>query len=439
MTDEGFEALIEQAPIENEVLVALLGLIAVFGFFVFRAPEERRALLLLALASYALKAILVPLYYWFLVESGTGGFAYLDGFGYHISAQEMAYEVTHGLPHTDKGWSYKDPGYNIIVTLLYVVFGSSTLIARFFNASISTFTLLYAYRIARISFDEHVARIAARFVAFLPSPIFIIIDHRKEGVIIFVATLLFYHALRIVTQQRGWVSSVPILAFWLVPSYFLRNGFVLPFLGLFLVMFLFSQRSIALGGVASVFVIGVLLVARFVFPEATGLDVQGKIEGVDRLLAAQAWEAEHSPGLLRFAKIGSPLGIWKIPISAFLLVIMPFPPLIRGGLPVYRYVFSWSQLVFLAFLPQFFLGVREVFRAGVWRRRLPLFVYAAGFLALISALASGIMRYREFVFPIVLVITAAGIRARQNRLFSLMVYAGMSLLAVLVYFNRYII
>jgi hypothetical protein len=96
-------------------------------------------------------------------------------------------------------------------------------------------------------------------------------------------------------------------------------------------------------------------------------------------------------------------------------------------------------LVFLAFLPQFFLGAREVFRSGVWRRRLPLFIYTAGFLALIGSLASGIMRYRENIFPMVLVITAAGFRARQNFIFSSTVFAGLLLLAAVVYFNRYII
>jgi hypothetical protein len=42
------------------------------------------------------------------------------------------------------------------------------------------------------------------------------------------------------------------------------------------------------------------------------------------------------------------------------------------------------------------------------------------------------MRYRETIFPVVLVNTAARLRANQNILFSVMLYSALSLLAVLV-------
>lgn len=430
--------MIEQASLGSELLVALLGMFVVIGFYAFRAPEERRALLLLAVAAYILKVILVPVYYWVLVEGGARGFAFRDGAGYNLSQKEMAYEVTRGLPHASVGWSYKDPGYNLIITGLYVVFGASTFLARLFNACVSTLTLLYVYRIARISFDERVARISARLVAFFPSSLFIIVDHRKEGPIIFVATLLFYHALRMMTQQRGWTSSIPIFAVWLIPTYFLRSGFVLPFLGLLLVTFFFTRRSIVAGGVVSVLLVAVLLAARFVFPESLGMGVEGSVESVEGRLGVQARDAEVSSGLLRFAKITSPVDVWKLPLAAVLELILPFPPLIKWGAPIYSYIFSWSQLVFIALLPQFFLGAREVFQAEFRRVRLPLFIYSAGFLAVIGGLASGVGRYRETILPVILVLTAAGIRARQNRMFSFTIYTGLSILAMLVYLNRFI-
>jgi 4-amino-4-deoxy-L-arabinose transferase-like glycosyltransferase len=432
--------LLEPASVFDELLFALLGLIAVVGFFGLRRREERRALLFIAVASYVLKAILVPAYYSFLVWDGVQGFAYLDSLGYHKSAIEMALEISLGLPHESRGWGYSDPGYNLICAILYTVFGPSTLIARLFNAAISTFTLLYVHRIARISFDAGVARVAVRLAAFLPFTILITINHRKEGVVIFVATLLFYHALRIATQQRGWARSLPILAIWLVPMYFLRGGFVLPFLGLFVVMLFLTQRSILEGGLLSVLVVVALLSLQFLFPESRELAVGRKAVEVDEMFETIAGRVQFESGLLRFVKATSPLDIWKLPLAVLVLLIMPFPPpiVLREGQPIYPLLSNFSHLIFLAFLPQFFLGLREVFRADAWKRRLPVFIYGIGFLALIGAFTSGVLRYRETVFPAVLVITAAGLRVRQNFVWSASIYVGLLLLGAYINFHRYL-
>lgn len=434
----GSGALIEPAFVSTELLFALLGMIAVVGFFAFRRREERRALLLIAIAAYALKAILVPAYYWLLVETGAGGFAYFDSAGYHEAASEVALEIAHGLPRESAAWRTKDPGYSVICGVLYAIFGSSTLIARFFNSVASTFTLLYVYRIACISFDAGVARVAVWLAAFLPFSILITINHQKEAVVVFVATLLFYHALRIVTQQRGWASSVPILAIWLVPMSLLRGGFVLPFLGLFLIMFFLTQRSILEGGLVSVLVVLALVTAQLLAPESLQLDVQENVVELDKRLESVERQVRYTGGLLRYVKPTTPLDIWKVPIAAFLLILLPFPPELEGQ-QVYGYIRNWSHLAFIALLPQFLLGLREVFRADDWKRRLPLFIYAGGFLALIGALAIGVLRYRETVFPAILVITAAGVKARQNFLWSASIYAGLLLFATFVYFNRHVL
>jgi hypothetical protein len=430
--------LIEPASILTEILFAILGLIAVTAFFAPRSREERHALLLVAIAAYSLKAVLVPAYYWLLVATGHEGFAYFDSVGYHEHAAEMAFEFVNGLPHDSTGWRAKDPGYNVICAFLYVAFGSSTLIARLFNSVVATFTLLYVYRIACFAFDASVARVAVRLVAFLPFTLFMTINHRKEPVVIFVATLLFHHAYRIVTQQRGWANSVPILAFWLVPIYFLRSGFVQPFLALLLVMLFLTQRSFVIGVTLSAIVVVTFIAAQFLLPQVAVLDVQRSIESVDVRVEGAAHSVRYTGGLLRYAKVTSILDFWKIPLATFLLILMPFPPSL-GRAPIYGSVLDVSHLVFLALLPQFFLGMREIFRPDSWKRRLPLFLYSVGILAVIGALSVGVLRYRETVIPIVAVITAAGLRVRQNFVWSGAVYVGLLVLAAFIYLNRWVL
>ena len=426
--------LIEAASIPIEFLTALLGLLAVTIFFGIRNDEERRALLLIAISVYLVKAILVPIYYWVLLASGSQGFAYVDSRGYFYRASRMANEIANNMPYDNPGWKAKDPGYMVTCALMYVVFGSSTLIARFFNAAMGTFTLLYVYRIACLAFDKRVARIAVLLAGFIPFTIFMTINHRKEPVVIFLATLLYYHALRVLTKQGNWITSLPIMMIGLGAIYFFRSGFIPPFLGLFLISYLFTKGSIVTGGLVSMFVMGLLIATQFLFPESTGLDIEGNVTG---RLADNARMGEFGGGLLRVTMVTSISDLWKVPIVGILMVILPFPPRWQGIERIYTLILSVSHLVFLLCLPQFVLGVREVFRADVWTKRLPLLVFSAGFLTLVGVLTAGIMRYRETVFTLVFVITAAGFKARQKFMVTGGVYAALATLAVVVYLHRF--
>ena len=287
------------------ILFGILGFVAVVLFYGVRRPEERRALFAIAVGAYLLKVVLVPLYYWVLVAGGHDGFAYFDAVGYHESAVEMAFEFTHGLAFNSVGWTYKDPGYNVIIAGLYSIFGASTLIARIFNVVIGVFTILYVYRIGCLAFDEQVGKTAAKFAAFLPFTILVTINHRKEAVAIFLATLIFYHALRVVTQQPRWMNSIPVLILFLIPMYFVRGSFVLPFIGLFLVMLFLTQRSLLVGIMLSVLVMVGVIGVQLLDLQGGELDVQANIQAMDRMTGKAARNVAQSEGMLRYVKITS--------------------------------------------------------------------------------------------------------------------------------------
>ena len=56
--------------LQSTLLAALLCLLLVIGFYAVRPAEDRRALMGIALASYLLKAALVPIYFWALIRVG---------------------------------------------------------------------------------------------------------------------------------------------------------------------------------------------------------------------------------------------------------------------------------------------------------------------------------------------------------------------------------
>ena len=70
---------------------------------------------------------------------------------------------------------------------------------------------------------------------------------------------------------------------------------------------------------------------------------------------------------------------------------------------------------------------------------MPLVIYSGGFLLIVGGLMLSVLRYRETVFPAILVITAAGMKARSNFLLSAVVYGSMALLAAAVYMRRHVL
>ena len=215
------------------ITAAIVGFIVVIFFYLARSAEERRFLLPLALASFTIKAILVPIYYSALMATGWDGFAYYDSLAYHEDGMEVAAEFARGLDYRSRAWTTTDPGFPILTGVIYWLFGPNTLIIRMINAVLSVFTLLYVYRIGRtlIPEDVRVARYACYLTAFLPFSMAIVINHRKEPLVVLVTTFLVYHAIRLVRTERNWPMDIPWLIGGVIVLSFFRSGYVFPFSG----------------------------------------------------------------------------------------------------------------------------------------------------------------------------------------------------------------
>ncbi|MAG32830.1 MAG: hypothetical protein CL908_18285 [Deltaproteobacteria bacterium] len=414
---------------------AIFGFLVVIAFFSFREFEERRFLLPLATAAFVLRAALVPIFYIVLVNAGLEGFEYKDSEKYHYQGMEFAREFERGIDFDSQAWRTRDPGFPLLTGVVYWIVGPNTLAVRMLNAVLSALTLLWIYRIARLAFDDpRVARYACYLHAFLPYPLTIVISHRKDILVALLATFLFYHALRLLRLDKDLPKAALWIAMGLLAISFFRSGFVLPFLGILFFCYVLTQRSLLQAIALSVPTALVIQLVQILISQDTSIGIAENTARLEGKLLRSGALAEVG-GLVRSVRMTSIFEIYKLPFATALFTILPFPPYVTGYLPTI--ISSWAQLASLAFLPHMIMGAMVSFDRAEWRRRIPLLAFIVTFLALLAAIHIGVIRYRETVYPALLVLAGAGLARGGNTALAGLIYFGLALLGGLVLFVRY--
>lgn len=409
-------------------------LVFLLGFYLVRKREERGWLMGLAVGAFLLKAILVPLYFQWLVSIGEYGFAYRDASGYHAHGASMAEEIRLDLPRTTSAWNAIDPGFYRITAYTYMLFGPNTLIIRFFLIMCVSMSLLYVYRITRLYFDEGTARLAAGLQAFLPLPILISMNHRKDMLVQLIVLFMFYHAVRVFRQDPGWLRDAAWVVFGLALVYPFRSGLILPFIGVLLICFVFTNRNLPQAfGLTLVALIG-LVALQFAVPEGSRISLDTYTERTEGKLAGSAVRSDVG-GLVRVLRVTGPLDIYKVPFAASAYLILPFPPVIE----TYEVsaLNSFLNLASIFLLPHMLLGAWSLIRGPNWRRQLPLLVFPIVFLLVLGAVHVGLTRYKQIFYPICLIWAAVGWRIGTGFVLKLVVYGGLVSLASIVYLSRF--
>jgi hypothetical protein len=319
-----------EISIPTSLAFAVFLALAVFLFFALRSGEERKATLRIALGSYFFKATLIPIYYQYLVYLGLGGFAYFDTVRFHEWGTQMAVEITHDLPHRHWGWTIMSNGYFILVAYIYSLFGPNTILPRLLNAAVTSMSLLYVYRIARDYFDKRTARIAIILAGFLPYSMIIVVEQRKDPIAVFLALMAFYHGTAIIRGSGSQMIHLAWIFLAMVPMYFVRSGFILPFLAVMLFSWVLSRRDLLTAIAAAAPAALLALVIQYVTPEDSQVSVGYSVQRLQGKAEAATTISQTGGGLMRFAYVASPTQIWKAPLSGGLLLITPFPPVLQS-------------------------------------------------------------------------------------------------------------
>jgi len=417
------------------VFAAFFGFACVVLFFAVRTQEERRFLLPLGILAYTLKAIAVPIYYAALVKEGVQGYAVIDSYNYHLDGVEIMGELYRGIDFSSRAWSTVDPAYPILTGIVYWIVGPNTLVMRLLNCVFTSFTLLYVYRLGRMLIDDpRAARWACYLVALLPYSIIISINHIKDPIVTLLATFLILHMLRLIRFEKRWLVSVFFALAGLVAMSFFRSGFVLPFVGILFLCYLTATQSLLRGLLLAVPTLAAIVAVQILISDDASISLQAASERLQEKIATSATLA-GTGGLVRLARMTSVFEVYKLPLATFLVVILPFPPILMGALP--SVLLSWANLLNIAFLPAMLQGAWAILRGGSWRRQGPLLIASGVFLVLIGASHVGVVRYRETIFPLMLLLAGLGLTRGVNALLYAGVYGGMIALGFVVYLSRF--
>ena len=82
-------------------------------------------------------------------------------------------------------------------------------------------------------------------------------------------------------------------------------------------------------------------------------------------------------------------------------------------------------------------GALTVLRRDDWHKCIPIVFFPAFFLVVHGLVNIGIARYRETIFPTMLILAGIGLAQRGGRVVYGLVYAGLILLGGVAYFVRY--
>jgi 4-amino-4-deoxy-L-arabinose transferase-like glycosyltransferase len=413
---------------------ALLGLLFVCAFFGFRKTEERNFLLPLAIVAFLLRAGLVPIYYEILVNAGLEGFEFKDSLNYHYRGIELARELARGINYSSAAWQTVDPGYPVLTGFVYWLTGVNTLVMRMMNCVISVMTLLWVYRMARLAFDDdRVARWACYLLAFLPYSILFVVTHRKDVLVAALATFIFYQGLRMLRFESDVIKATAWMFGALACISFFRSGFVFPFMGALFICYAVTQRSLVQAIALSIPSLAILVLAQLLLSGDSSLGLAANAGRFEAKLL-QSGSLADGAGLVSLLRMTSIFEIYKLPFAVPLVLILPFPPSTGGSLPAV--MLSFANLGNLVVLPHVLVGAVMTFARGEWKRRVPLLIFAGSFIVLLAAVHIGIIRYRETIYPTVLVLAGAGLARGNNGLISAVVYFGLVMLGGVVLFVR---
>ncbi len=428
------DSIAPPTPLLSSILGFVVALLILIVFYLPRKPEERRWLMGVAITAFLLKAILVPVYFQWLVWLGDGGFAYVDARGHHYQALDIVEEYEYDLPHESIGWSATDPGFYVLTAYVYMLFGPNTLVIRFLLVMCVSAAMLYVYRIARLNFEEKTARLAAGIYGFLPAPILLSLNHRKDPLVQLIVLFMFYHAVRVFRQEPGWQRSTVLGLLGLIAVYPFRSGLILPFIGVMVVCFVLANRSIVQGVALTLVTVFGLVIIQVAVPDDAKINLDTYANRTEGKLATSA-DLSDRGGIVRLLRVTGPLDVYKIPFAAAAYLVLPFPPTV-ARYPV-SVLNSFLHLVSLFLLPHMLLGAWSLIRGPNWRLQLPLLIFPIIFLLVLGAVHVGVLRYREIFYPICLIWAAIGWQIGTGLFLKVAVYGGLTGLAIVVYLVRF--
>ena len=213
----------------------LFGIVEVTGFFYFSyaltrqwqpIPSKKFENRVLTVALWI--RILYVIFSYFLYQGMTDSpfeFSSGDAIWYDWMGQYGADIILRKNGSWHDFFSYvelSDMGYPLYLSVIYAIVGKSILISRILKAVISSFTIIFVYRLAQRNFGEDAAKICSVMCLLMPNLIYYCGLSLKETEMLFLTALFLERADALFRARIPSLRDMIILALIGVSTFFFR-------------------------------------------------------------------------------------------------------------------------------------------------------------------------------------------------------------------------
>ena len=400
----------------------ILGLVSVFGFFVFANRQTKLWVNVIPLiftrrlfwSAFAIRVIWVLVSYYLHYQWTNTPFSInaADELWYDSTAHYAANMLREGDWHlytnvrNYSGYAFSDSGYPMYLSIIYWIFQDSILMARIVKAALSAWTAVLIYKTASRNFGESTGRMAGIFCMLMPNLIYYCSFQLKEIEMVFLAMLFVERADWLLRQPK--LKLMPTVAVMLIPMalFMIRTALAATLVMAFFCALLLTTGRVSGAGKRFVLILaaGIFVLVMFFTSTSIGEDITQiwtqrssiQKDGLD-------WIAKRENGNL-YAKYAGAA------VFAPMIFIVPFPTMtetpgqenqkmIHGGNFVKNILsyFTIMALVILLF-------------SGAWRKHVLSLAVLCGYLVVLvfSSFAQS-ERFHQPILPLTLMFAALGI------------------------------
>lgn len=322
-------------------------------------------------------------------------------------------------------------GYSIFLSFIYFLSNDSIIIARLIQAFISSYTVIIAYKIGVVIWDEwHARHIALLFSGFPPFIIYSTL-HLREFLMVFLFLCVVLYFIRIIVRNKKY--DIIILSLLLILFLFIRTAFVVVLIASFAVyFFLFDKRYLkkihyflVVGAIFLVIISlsGILDSAYYKILGYIGLESGQRLGGYSQDLVV-------SRGMSLAQYIGGPLFI----IPSF---VFPMPSILKLMIENFgqsmHWYFTGGIIIWVYFSLAFFRGM---YLSLVKKNKLSIFliiIIVIMSIALLESFYFTSIRFNQVKMALLLMFVPMGLKYYSKKVNNYIIFLIFMNIIILVY------
>jgi 4-amino-4-deoxy-L-arabinose transferase-like glycosyltransferase len=345
-----------------------------------------------------------------LVKTGSPfEFGSSDAIGYHDVAiwfREIGWAQTINYLSAQ---SLSDSGYPLYLTFLYSIIGPNIFVTRIIKVFLSSWTCIFAYKLAKRNFGDEAGRIAGIFCALSPNLVIYCGMHLKETEMIFLMMASLERADNLLRQERIKFWNVLLTALLVVSLFSFRTVLGASVVFAIFSSLVFSSTSVMTKWNRAVLVIWAV-VAVAVFASGT---IANEVEGY--------WESRGSnQELKRTQQVNKGIEWAKYAtgtVMAPMMFVLPFPTMVDVDEQYNQQIVNGGNYV------RNYMGIfviiavfNALFKKRNWRDYALIGSFIIAYLGIVCS--SGFANSERFLLPglpILLIMAAYGITLIDQR------------------------